>query len=88
MSKNYRISVVTTDITKSTTIASERRYGGWLAANQGTSAATVLGFEIQPGEAIDMRKEIPIGSTFDTAIPIVINPGGLVRLMRIQAVEI
>ena len=65
----------------------ENGYGGWFAVNQGTSAASVLGYVLQPGEGLDMRKAVPAGSTWDKPIKVVINPGGSVRMTRLQYKE-
>lgn len=62
----------------------ENDYGGWFAVNQGTSAANVLGYTLQPGEGLDMRDAVPAGSTWDKPIKIIINPGSVVRLTRLQ----
>ena len=66
----------------------EKRFGGWLAVNQGTAAAKVIGYEIQPGEGLDMRDSVPVGSTYGSPITIEIQPGSVVRITRLQALSI
>lgn len=55
-----------------------------MAVNQGTNTANVMGYELQPGEGIDMLKAVPAGSYWNTPIRILINPGALVRITRLQ----
>lgn len=82
--KRYTVSDRTIDITESMTIMPEKDYGGWLAINQGASVAYVLGYELQPGEGIDMRDAVPAGSTWGKPIKIIVSGGGLVRITRLQ----
>ena len=63
----------------------ERRYGGWVAVNTGTTTAKVLGYELQPGEGFDMRDSVPAGSTYKSPIRIEVPAGGCVRITRLQA---
>lgn len=84
----WKISAVTTDITESTTLTAEQKYGGWLAINQGTASATVMGYELQPGEGLDFRDIVPPGSWWDSAIQIRINPGAIVRVTRLQYMQV
>lgn len=84
----WKISTVTTDITESTTLTSEQKYGGWFAINQGTASATVMGYELQPGEGLDFRDIVPPGSWWDSAIQIRINPGAIVRVTRLQYMQV
>lgn len=83
--ERYSITERTVNITASTTLMPESKYGGWLAVNQGTAAAKVLGYELQPGEGLDMRDSIPVGSVYNSPINIEINPGAVVRITRLQA---
>lgn len=80
----YQVTSQTLDITSSTTLRPEKKYGAWMAVNQGTNTATVMGYELQPGEGIDMLNAVPAGSYWNDNIRIVINPGALVRITRLQ----
>ena len=80
----YQVTAQVLDITSSTTIKPERKYGAWMAVNQGTNTASVMGYELQPGEGIDMLQAVPAGSYWNSNIQIRINPGALVRLTRLQ----
>ena len=86
--ERFNIVERTVNITESTTLMPEKKYGGWLAVNQGTAAAKVLGYELQPGEGIDMRDNVPAGSTYGSPIVIEIQPGAIIRITRLQALEI
>lgn len=83
----YRVSSQTIDITASTTLNPDQRYGAWMAVNQGSSPATVMGYELLPGEGLDMLNAVPAGSTWDTPIQIRVQGGGLVRITRLQYTE-
>lgn len=84
----YRITERTVNITESTTITPEKNYGGWFAVNQGVNSAFVNGYELQPGEGIDMRNACPPGCVWGANIKIVINTGAEVRLSRFEATPI
>lgn len=84
----YKISADSQDVTQSTTLKPERRYGGWMAVNQGNTVASVMGYELQPGEGLNFLDAVPAGSEWDTAIQIIINGVGKVRITRLQALEI
>lgn len=84
----YKVSADSLDITQSTTLKPESRYGGWMAVNQGNTVASVLGYELQPGEGLDFISAVPVGSSWDTAIQIIINGVGKVRITRLQCMEI
>ncbi len=83
----YKVSEVSQDITSSTTLVPEKKYGGWFAVNQGVSAAKIIGYDVQPGEGIDMRKAVPAGSMWGSPIQIIVGAGGLVRITRLQYME-
>ena len=85
---SYDITERTVNITTSTTLLKEKGYGGWFAVNQGTNTAKVMGYELQPGEGLDMRDCIPVGCTYGSPIPIEINAGAVVRVTRLQATPI
>lgn len=82
--KKYRVSATTLDITSSTTLSPERKYGAWFCVNIGTAAASVMGYELQPSEGLDFLNAVPAGSTWDTPIQIFINAGAKVRFTRLQ----
>lgn len=84
----YRITERTVNITESTTLMPEDKFGGWFAVNQGANTAYVMGYELQPGEGIDMRDSVPTGSIYGQPIPIIVQGGGVVRITRLQATEI
>lgn len=86
--ERYNITERTVNITESTTLMPEKQYGGWVAINQGTAAAKVLGYELQPGEGLDMRDSVPVGSVYGSPIKIEINPGAVVRITRLQATPV
>ena len=72
------------DITESTTIMPESTYGAWMAVNQGTGTAYVLGYELQPGEGLDFLNAVPAGCIWDAPIKIICSAGAVVRLTRLQ----
>ena len=85
---NYKVSVRVIDITANTKIMPENNFGGWLAVNTGTATASVMGYELQPGEGLDFTQAVPAGSVWDTPIEIRINAGAIIRLTRLQCKEI
>ena len=85
---NYKITATVETITNSTTLTQDKKYGGWMAVNQGTNTATVMGYELQPGEGISMIEAVPPGSIWDIPIRIVCQPGAAVRVTRLQAMPI
>lgn len=72
------------DFSASTTIMPQNEYGAWMCVNVGTAAAKVMGFELQPGEGLDLTKAVPAGCKWDSPIQIEITPGAVVRVMRLQ----
>lgn len=80
----YKVSATIIDITQNTTVRAERKYGAWMCVNTGTGAATVMGYELQPGEGLDFLSAVPVGSSWDTPIPVILNAGAKVRLTRLQ----
>ena len=81
--EKYKVSARVLDITESTTIMPEN-YGAWMAINQGTGTAYVLGYELQPGEGISFFDAVPAGSIWDAPIKIICSAGAVVRLTRLQ----
>lgn len=63
----------------------EDKFGGWMAVNTGTNTASVIGYELQPGEGINMLDSIPVGSVYGSPIKIDVQAGGRVRITRRQA---
>ena len=88
MESKYKVSARVIDITANTKIMPENNFGGWLAVNTGTAAASVMGYELQPGEGLDFTQAVPAGSIWDTPIEIRINTGAVIRLTRLQCKEI
>ena len=88
MSKKYKISAETRQITTNTTLLPENKYGGWMAVNQGATTAKVFGYELQPGEGIDFRDCVPVDAYWDTPIQIIPGTGGLVVITRLQVLKI
>ena len=85
--EKFRVSSTTITITKSTTLNSERRYAGWMCVNQGTGAATVMGYRLQPGEGLDFSQAVPVGGYWDTSIPVICDAGAQVVFTRLQYME-
>ena len=82
--EKYKVSAQVQDITVSTTIMPEEKYGAWFAVNNGTAAATVLGYPLQPGEGLNFLQAVPAGSSWDSPIKIICSAGAVVRLTRLQ----
>lgn len=80
----FNISATTIDVSKSTTLMPEDRYGAWMCVNTGTADAVVMGYPIQPGEGLDFLNAVPAGSKWDTPIKIELNTGAVVRITRLQ----
>lgn len=85
--KNYTVSAQTKDISASTTIMPEKKYGAWFCVNQGTNTAKVMGYVLQPTEGLNFLDAVPAGSSWDTPIPIEISAGAVVRITRLQCRE-
>ena len=83
----YNITDVTESYTESTTVMPDG-FGGWMAVNTGTVISSVLGYELQPGEGLDFKKDVPAGSKWGKPISIKIGTGGSVRMTRLYANEI
>lgn len=79
-----KVNARTEDFSASTTIMPQNEYGAWMCVNVGTAAAKVMGFELQPGEGLDLTKAVPAGCKWDSPIQIEITPGAVVRVMRLQ----
>lgn len=86
--EKFRVSSTTITITKSTTLNPERRYAGWMCVNQGTGAATVMGYKLQPGEGLDYLQAVHAGGYWDTPITILCDAGAQVVFTRLQYTEI
>lgn len=84
----YRVSERTVNITVSTTLVQEDKYGGWMAVNVGTGVANVLGYDLQPGEGLNFFDAVPVGSIWDSPIQIIVPVGGKVRITRLQYKEL
>ena len=83
-----KVSATTQDWSISTTLMPERKYGAWFCVNQGTAVAKVMGYDLQPGEGLNFLNAVPAGSSWDTPIQIVITPGAVVRITRLQCTSI
>ena len=79
-----KVSGTTIDVKSSTSLMPERKYGAWMCVNIGTGSAKVMGYDLNPGEGLNFLNAVPAGSTWDTPIPIIINPGAIVRITRLQ----
>lgn len=86
--KIYTVSAQTKDISASTTIMPEKKYGAWFCVNTGTAAAKVMGYELQPQEGLNFLDAVPAGSSWDTPITIEINAGAVIRITRLQCREV
>ena len=85
--EKYTVSAQTKDISASTTIMPEKKYGAWFCVNTGTAVAKVMGYPLQPSEGLDFLNAVPAGSSWDTPIQIEINTGAVVRITRLQVRE-
>ena len=83
-----KVSATTLDISNSTTLMPERKYGAWFCINTGTAAAKVMGYDILPGEGLNFLNAVSAGSSWDTPIQIIINPGAVVRITRLQCTNL
>lgn len=80
----YRVLATNIDITQNTTIRPEKKYGAWMCVNQGTGVANVMGYDLQPGEGLNFLDSVPAGSSWETPIQVILNPGASVRITRLQ----
>ena len=83
----YKVSAQVLNVAESTTLMPEKKYGAWMCLNTGTAAASVMGYELQPGEGLDFLDAVPAGSSWDTPIQITINAGAIIRITRLQCRE-
>lgn len=62
----------------------DKQYSSWLAVNVGTAAATIYGFELQPGEGLSSQQIIQTtpADKWEEPIDITVQPGGAIRLSR------
>lgn len=81
---NYKVSARTIEITANTKIMPENDFGGWMAVNTGTATASVMGYELNPGEGLNFLDAIPLGSIWETPIEVRVSAGASVRLTRLQ----
>ena len=88
MAKKYKVSATTQEITENTTLRPEEKYGAWLCVNTGTNTATVMGYELQPGEGLDFLNAVPVDGYWDTPIQIIINAGAKIRITRLQTLPV
>ena len=86
--EKYIITERTVDVTESTTIMPEKNYGGWFAGNEGSVDVKIMGYVIGPGEGLDMKDAVPVGSQYGSPIKIEVPSGGVVRITRLQATPI
>lgn len=59
-------------------------YGSWLAVNIGTAPVTIFGIELAPTERLASKDiaDMKPGDIWEEPIPIVIQTGGAVRMLR------
>ena len=88
MAKKYKVSATTQEFTENTTLRPEEKYGAWLCVNTGTNTATVMGYELQPGEGLNFLNAVDPDGYWDTPIQIVVQPGAKVRITRLQTLPI
>lgn len=86
--KIYTVSAQTKEISASTTIMPEKKYGAWMCVNTGTGVAKVMGYELQPSEGLDFLSAVPAGSSWDTPIQIELAAGAKIRITRLQFKEV
>lgn len=58
-------------------------FGGWIALNIGTGNVEVDGFLLRPNMAVDLS-HLPWYVTWNSPIPIVVQPGGQLRITRLK----
>ena len=85
--KRYTVIAQTKEISTSTTIMPEKKYGAWMCVNTGTGVAKVMGYELQPSEGLDFLSAVPAGSSWDTPIQIELAAGAKIRITRLQCRE-
>ena len=81
--ERYKIQSRVETITQNKKIT-DTTFGGWMALNIGTADCTVLGITLAPSEGLDMTNAVPAGSYWDSPIDITVQPGGAIRLIRLQ----
>lgn len=86
--KKYSVSAQTKEISTSTTIMPEKKYGAWMCVNTGTGVAKVMGYELQPSEGLNFLTAVPAGSSWDTPIQIELAAGAKIRITRLQVKEV
>ena len=82
----YRVTPQVLDITSNTTLQQQDIYGGWFCTNEGTADVTVMGYTLHPGQGLNFLDAVQPGSWWDSAIQIRVQPGGRVRITRLQYV--
>ena len=83
----WKVTPKTQEYTESATVTADG-FGDWMAANIGTEAVTVDGYQLQPGEGLNwkgLRPDVIWNASIKISIP---TPGGVVRLTRLQYKEI
>ena len=87
---SYNINTTSVDIVTSTTLMPENNYGAWLVINTGTAVATVLGYDLQPGEGLssELICHLEPGDIWKSPIQIILSAGAKVRITRSQATPI
>lgn len=85
----YEIKQRAETITANTRL-NDTKYCGWLAINIGTSAVTVYGVELLPGEGLSSQSimQLSAADKWTEPIDIVVQPGGAVRMLRTLATPI
>ena len=83
MDKNYGIKLRAETITQNVTLT-DTIYGGWLAQNIGSAPVTVYGIELLPSEGLSSQSIVQMntGDLWQEPIPITVQSGGAVRLLR------
>lgn len=77
-----RVTNQSQTIRENTTLQPEG-FGGWIALNIGTGNVEVDGFLLRPNMAVDLS-HLPWYVTWNSPIPIVVQPGGLLRITRLK----
>lgn len=86
MQKKIQVVTRTQTITANTTLMPEG-FGGWLAQNKGTANVKVDGFELTPNSQLDLTN-LPWYVTWNAPLTIEVEPGGVVRIMRLKYNEV
>ncbi len=78
----YRVRTRTKVITANTTI-NDKDFAGWMCVNTGSSTVEVNKIPLAPTEGLDFTACVPPDSVWETAINIIVQPGGQLVLTQL-----